>query len=312
MDNIADAATFPSAGGGELAPPPSAPALLTLPSHAELPNASIRLRDVIHPAFPPPSASPAALESFLLSHADESLLTYGVCEVPFLSPFGAALLGARSRELLKPLGGERGNAVGSLHAYRADLLGVFASLDVEIGAALEPLFQLLFGPAAAAPAATLAVELPPHPSGVPRPREIALHTSHLIAYGTDGSRNRALQLHTDDSLYTATVCVIASPALRGTDLVFHGMQRLSCPALASHQARYAALKKAHGVDVGNPEHHANQLHRVPREGFALLHRGKHLHRTLPVQDGERFSWVMWWHPTSDWGGGQAANAGGGV
>ena len=265
----------PSSGA---ASPPSAPlATDVLPTLEELPNESITFAHVAHAAFPAPTATPEELCEFVLAAVDgtnETALNYGVCEVPILSARGTALLGARTA----PLIGQGGAGVGSMHSYGTDVAQRFPLLVKELGERLRPLFALLFRAPGAPPAA-----------GMP------LFSSHSIAYGTGPTRETALKLHVDDSTYTATICVLASPELRGTQLVFHGAQALQWPRLAGMQADYAKARRNGGVDVRAPEDARNHIEKLPRAGHALLHLGKHPHRTLPVQAGERHSWVLWWH-----------------
>jgi hypothetical protein len=249
----------------------------TLPTLEELPNECITFAHVAHPSFPLPSASAEELCEYVLGGVDgtnETALAYGVCDTPTLSTHGVALLGARTALLI----GAGGVGVGSMHSYGTDVHLRFPLLVRELGERLRPLFELLFRAPSAAPAAAMS-----------------LFSSHSIAYGTGPTRETALKLHVDDSTYTATICVLATPDLRGTQLVFHGQQALQCPRLAEMQADYARARRNGGVDVRAPEDARNHIEKLPRAGHALLHLGKHPHRTLPVQGGERYSWVLWWH-----------------
>ena len=254
------------------------PDAAALPSLESLPHAQITFELVCHPAFPPPSASLEEVAEFIFTSIDDTNevpLHYGICEVPILSPFGVALLGARTA----PLIGQGGAGVGSMHmgGSGSDILALFPRLLKELGERLAPLFALLY-----------------RPPGAPLP-ELHMFSAHCIAYGTGPSRETALKLHTDASLFTATICVRATPDLRGTQLVFHGQQALQCPRLAAMQADYARARRNGGVDVRAPEDARNHIEKLPRAGHALLHLGRHPHRTLPVQGGERHSWVLWWH-----------------
>jgi len=258
--------------------PVPAPAILpAVPTLAELPNERVSFEHVAHPAFPPPSATPEELCAFLLAAVDgtnETLLNYGIAEVPILSPSGATLLAART----SPLIGLGGEGVGSMHSYGTDVAQRFPLLVRQLGERLRPLFSLLFRAPGAPPAAAMP-----------------LYSSHSIAYGVGPTRETALKLHMDESTFTATICVLATPDLRGTQLVFHGQQALHWPQLAGMQAGYAKARRSGGVDVRAQEDARNHIEKLPREGHALLHLGRHPHRTLPVQAGERHSWVLWWH-----------------
>ncbi len=50
-------------------------------------------------------------------------------------------------------------------------------------------------------------EASPSPPPPRSARRLVLHSAHAIAYGRDGARERALALHVDDSLVTATLCL---------------------------------------------------------------------------------------------------------
>ena len=228
-----------------------------------------------HPSFPLPTASDAELLEFVLKNIDDSNQTgffYGVIEVPILSAEGIALLGART----SPITGQGGSGVGSMHNYGTDIIQRFPRLCQELTERLNPLFDFLF-------------------RGAPSPLGITLHSAHSIAYGMGPTRETALKLHVDDSKYTATICVVATPDLCGTQLVFHGQQALASPRLAEMQEEYARARRSGGVDVKDTEDSRNHIVKLPRAGHALLHLGKHMHRTLPVEKGERHSWVLWWH-----------------
>ena len=267
---------------------PSALASAALPSLEALPNAHISFDMVCHASFPPPSATPDEVAAFIDAATDDTnevLLHYGICEVRLLSDFGIALLGARTA----PLIGQGGAGVGSMHNYGTDILELFPRLAQELGERLKPLFALLY-----------------RPPGAPLP-DLHMYSAHCIAYGAAPTREKALRLHTDASLFTATICVRATPDLRGTELVFHGAQGILAPRLALLQARYALARRQSGVDVRNGEDARNHVQKLPRAGHALLHLGAHPHRTLPVEAGERMSWVLWWHG-SERGGAAAAAA----
>jgi hypothetical protein len=240
---------------------------------------TLSLSQFLHPSFPQPNSSPAAYAHFLLTHSNETLLNHGVADFPFLSDAGCALLSALTEGII----GGGGEGVGSMHNYGSDIHPRCPRLLSEIGTQLEPIFDLLFV------SGTEAQTVPPADA---RPTHLALHSGHAIRYGKGGGmRETALKLHVDDSLVTATLC-LRSLDLDGTDLVFHGAQRLEWPALAKMQAKFAATQAVHGVHVDRGEH---QIKVKPTRGHALLHRGKHPHRTIPVVGGERISWVLWWH-----------------
>ena len=243
---------------------------------------TLTLSGLLHPSFPQVGSSPAAYAHFLLTHCNETLLNHGVADFPFLSDDGAALLASLTETVIG--GGQQGEGVGSMHNYGTDVHPRCPQLLGEIGAQLEPIFDLLFL------TGEEAVVVPPVAGA--RPNALALHSGHAIRYGKGGGmRETALKLHVDDSLVTATLC-LRSVDLSGTDLVFHGAQRLAWPALAKTQARFSNLQAVHGVHVDRAEH---QLTIKPTRGHALLHRGCHPHRTVPVVGGERISWVLWWH-----------------
>jgi hypothetical protein len=195
------------------------------------------------------------------------------------------------------VGGHDGAGVGSMHNYGTDVYTRCPQLLSDIGAQLEPIFDLLYLSGEEAAAA---------PPSDARPSGLVLHSGHAIRYGKGGGRREtALKLHVDDSLVTATLC-LRSVDLDGTELVFHGMQRLPWPVIGGVQAKFAALQAAHGVWVDRDEH---QLQIKPTRGHALLHRGRHPHRTLPIAGGERISWVLWWHKKEKEGGEKAKPAG---
>lgn len=254
-----------------------------VPTLADLPNERITFAHVAHPSFPGVDASAAEWSEFLLSNIDDTneSLFYGIGEVPILSPAGCALLSARTAPLL----GRGGAGVGSMHSYGVDLLQAFPVLLKELGERLKPLFANLFRPPAA-----------------PQPH-LDLYSAHAIGYGQGPTREKALKLHVDASTFTATICVTATPDLRGTQLVFHGQQPLLHPRLEELQAVFARARRSAGVDVRQMDDARNHVQKLPRAGHALLHLGKHPHRTLPVEAGERHSWVLWW--TEGEGAGQA-------
>lgn len=253
---------------------------------AALDWSTLSLSQFLHPSFPQPNSAPAAYAQFLLTHSNETLLNHGVADFPFLSDDGCALLAALTEGVI----GGGGEGVGSMHNYGSDIHPRCPRLLSEIGTQLEPIFDLLF---------VSGTEAPTVPATDARPTLLALHSGHAIRYGKGGGmRETALKLHVDDSLVTATLC-LRSIDLEGTDLVFHGAQRLEWPALAKMQSKFAATQVVHGVHVERGEH---QIKVKPTRGHALLHRGKHPHRTIPVVDGERISWVLWWHEI------EAANA----
>jgi hypothetical protein len=277
------------APAGEATSP--AASIVQPPLEDSTPNERISFDLVAHAAFPPASATAAEVAAFLDSALEDCNMTqllYGVCEVPILSPFGQQLLDARTAPLL----GRGGAGVGSMHAYGTDILELFPLLAKELGERLRPLFALLY-----------------RPPGAPLPT-LHMYSAHCIAYGLLPTRERALKLHVDASLYTATICVRATPDLRGTELVFHGQKGIAHPKLQQLQARFALAQRAGGVDVRNGEDVRNQVAKLPRAGHALLHLGAHPHRTLPVEGGERISWVLWWHE-SEGSGGMAGEGGGG-
>jgi hypothetical protein len=258
-------------------------AAITLPTQDALPNASISFAHVAHASFPAAGASAEAVAAFLLSAVDESnehAFSFGIGEVPILSPFGVALLGERTASLL----GAGGAGVGSMHSYGTDILERFPLLAKELGERLAPLFAALY-----------------RPPGAPLP-VLHMYSAHCIGYGVGPTRETALKLHVDASEYTATICVRTTPDLEGTQLVFHGQKAVRLPEVERAQGQLArALKR----DLKNGEDERNHVQKLPRAGHALLHLGAHPHRTLPVARGERFSWVLWWHSS------EQANGGGG-
>jgi len=259
------------------------------PAFADIPNAKITFDMVCHPSFPPPSATAEEVAAFIecaIDETNECPLYYGICEVPLLSDAGAALLGARTA----PLIGKGGAGVGSMHNYGTDILELFPVLAKELGERLAPLFAVLYRPA-----------------GAPLPN-LHMYSAHCIAYGDGPTREKALKLHVDASLFTATICVRATPDLRGTALVFHGQKALQHPEFERMQAQYTLARKRGGVDVKNGEDARNHVQKLPRAGHALLHLGAHPHRTQPWEAGERHSWVLWWHG-SERGGGAADGEG---
>ena len=70
---------------------------------------------------------------------------------------------------------------------------------------------------------------------------------------------------------SAAICLRAPARLEGSDLVFHGTQRLAWPAMAAQQARITAMRAAHGSADASAD---TQLTRRPTAGMALLHRSK--------------------------------------
>ena len=95
------------------------------------------------------------------------------------------------------------------------------------------------------------------------------------------SREKALKLHVDDSLITINLC-LGVEGFAGSELLFTGHQPTCLPAItrAQHSLR---LPATHEFEV------------MPRAGHALIHFGRHPHRTVPIRSGERDNWVLWYH-----------------
>ncbi len=125
---------------------------------------------------------------------------------------------------------------------------------------------------------------PPAAVHDPVPRRLVRHSGHTIGYGTGAMRETALRLHVDDSLLTVNVC-LGRPGFTGSSLLFTGAQAVCLPQVARMQARRDLVRRLSEVEVAA----------VPKPGWALLHLGAHPHRTLPIQSGERFNWVLWFH-----------------
>ena len=106
--------------------------------------------------------------------------------------------------------------------------------------------------------------------------KLVRHSGHTIGYGTGRMRETALRLHVDDSLLTVNLC-LGSPGFTGSAILFTGAQAVCLPAVARSQARRDLLRRLAEVEVAA----------VPRPGWALLHLGRHPHRTLPIESGER-------------------------
>jgi hypothetical protein len=231
--------------------------------------------DVRHSALPPPG-EPVDYGQWLLEHADESLLLYGILDVPVLAPAAAAALAADTRRMLAAAGRAE-DRVGSMHKYGTELESCHNVLVAEMVGVLAPIIEMVFlsrcPPSVAPPAGASAASL--HWP----------HSAHAIGYGTAGARERTLKLHVDDSDITINLC-LGTEDFTGSELSFTGWQPVTWPAIAAAQRRLhrdptAADKELQGVR--------------PRAGRALIHRGSFPHRTSPIVSGERFNWVLWFH-----------------
>lgn len=243
--------------------------------------------DVVHPALLDLSrccSSPDKVVEWVLAHADEAIVLAGVLSIPVFSDAGAARLSALTTDLV----GMGGDAVGSMHRYGTDLMDQatkarqpgFQSLLDSMQRALEPVLDALFisgGSAAGLPASGS--------DGGWAPQRLRCVSGHAIAYGVEPGRERALRLHVDDSLVTVNVC-LGVPGFTGSELHFSGSQELAWPALARAQRKQRA--------AAGPGADAVDLRVRPVPGRALLHFGRHPHRTAPIESGTRVQWVNWY------------------
>ena len=193
---MADSQASPLTGVPATAPalPPLPPASAALVARAQ----ALTWAEARHAAFPAPGAA-ADYASFLLSHADESLLWLGVADVPLLNDAAAALLADATAALLDAARRRGDDGVGSLHSYGAEMDVFFPRLLGEIAAAVEPLYRLMFREGAAGVDAA--------PAAGARARGLVTHSSHAIGYGLEGQRELKLKLHVDDSRLTANLCL---------------------------------------------------------------------------------------------------------
>ena len=237
---------------------------------------------VRHPDFLGASSSVDDTIAWVLDHADPSLLLMGVLHIPMFSDSGAARLAALTETLL----GQGGDGVGSMHNYGTDLASAgtqathpcLAPLLAAIRESVQPIAQ--------------AVLLGADADGAMEP--LVPHSQHCIGYSVTGARERALRLHVDDALVTVNVC-LGMPGFEGSEVMFTGWQPLALAKLAHLQRRRAVSAE---VEVAV----------TPRPGYALIHFGKHPHRTVPIRGGVRLNWVLWYHKGRDHDATAAATA----
>lgn len=169
---------------------------------------------------------------------------------------------------------------------RRKLPSVEAILDgllVDVARIAAVVLEPLRAPVAAASTEGAGACDPAHPDSL-HPVKLVRHSGHSIGYGTGRMRETALRLHVDDSLLTVNVC-LGNPGFTGSSILFTGAQPVCLPAVARSQARRDLLRRLAEVEVAA----------VPKPGWALVHLGRHPHRTLPIESGERFNWVLWFH-----------------
>jgi hypothetical protein len=191
--------------------PPLPPATAALVARAQ----ALTWAEARHAAFPAPGAA-ADYASFLLSHADESLLWLGVADVPLLNDAAAALLADATAALLDAARRRGDDGVGSLHSYGAEMDVFFPRLLGEIAAAVEPLYRLLYREG--------AVGIDAAPAAGARARGLVTHSSHAIGYGLEGQRELKLKLHVDDSRLTVNLC-LGRPGFTGGCARAHAPRR---------------------------------------------------------------------------------------
>jgi hypothetical protein len=261
-------------------PPPAPAPAPAPPAPLSAPPPSPSWAAVQHESLPA-AGSPAPFDygAWILAHADESLLWHGVLDVPLLSPAGAAALADATAGALDAAAARAG--VGSMHRYGTDLDPLFTAVLAGLSAAVEPIVEAAFlgGPATAPP-----------PAAGAGPRRLLRHSGHAIGYAPAGNRERKLQLHVDDSLITVNVC-LGRPGFTGSDLFFVGAQPSTVPGVARAQRRLP--KGAAEAEVRG----------APVPGRALIHFGRHPHRTTPIESGERYNFVLWYHVEGAEGGG---------
>ena len=86
----------------------------------------------------------------------------------------------------------------------------------------------------------------------------------------------------------------------GSELYFTGFQKLRFPPIAAAQRRMPV--GAETREVCAPCH----------SGRALLHLGCHPHRTVKIESGERYNWVLWYHDTEELDAARARREGAGA
>lgn len=230
--------------------------------------------EVRHPNFPAPGSN-VDYEQWILDNADPSLLWNGILDIPIFSDEGAAKLAAITQNAIDNVNSTR-LAAGNMHSYGTDLFPQHATLVDTMVAQLEPIINLVF----------LTGQLPSTsvmpPTGT-LPQELVNHSAHCIGYSnTPGQREKKLQLHVDDSLITINICC-GVPGFTGSDLLFKGFQKLPWSFIAKQQRRMPVAAEQ------------NEISTKPVPTRALIHFGAHPHRTVPIETGQRFNWVLWYH-----------------
>ena len=112
-------------------------------------------------------------------------------------------------------------------------------------------------------------------------KSYSLHLAQIITYSGAGAGEKALKLHVDDSDITVNIALHVSD-LVGNAIEFFGPTAFGnshcATALGKHQRKLAA-------------HDSIKI--VPRQGYCLLHRGSHPHKTHLILAGERKTLVLW-------------------
>jgi len=111
-------------------------------------------------------------------------------------------------------------------------------------------------------------------------QEYYIYNSHGIIYKTNGSGEKKLNLHVDDSDITINI-TLNTDNLKGNILRFHGITEYGNIFCKKNFERIQNTQIYSKTDI------------LPIKGDCIIHRGSHPHETLPIEDGMRIALIIW-------------------
>jgi len=107
-----------------------------------------------------------------------------------------------------------------------------------------------------------------------------VYTAHAIIYNSDGTGEKALSIHTDDSDITVNIPIHLKDVL-GSELRFIGSTPYGNSICKSKLEKHR-VKNSLAVN--------SITHRI---GSYIMHRGDHPHETSAIYNGQRISLIFW-------------------